>query len=257
MSGFEAGWLALRAGADERARDRALLAELAAHLAGRSAPLVLDLGAGTGATMEALSPHLPAGQHWRLVDDDPRLLARAPPPARGSMEPVACDLSGGVGDLLAPVPDLVTASAFFDLASAPWIDAFAGAVAAHGVAVYAALSYDGRERWEPAHRLDAAARTAFHADQGRDKGLGGPALGPDAHAYLADRLARHGYRVETAPSDWVLEAPRDARVIAALAEGTSAAIRPYLGREGELWREARVTARRVCIGHRDLLARPG
>lgn len=256
MSGFRAGWLGLRRPADMRARSRTLMAELAAHFAGRAGPVVLDLGAGTGATMAALAQHLPGGQHWRLVDDDPALLARAAPVPRASMETVPADLSSGVAALLDPVPDLVTASAFFDLASAPWIDAFARAAAAHRIPVYAALSYDGRECWTPAHRLDAAALVAFHADQGRDKGLGGPALGPDAPAYLAERLACHGYRVETRESDWRLERPRDARLIAALAEGSGTAIRPYLGDQADLWREARLTAERVRIGHQDLLALP-
>jgi len=257
MAGFAAGWLALRAPADARARNRMVMAELAAHFAGRQAPLVLDIGAGTGATMGALAPHLPAGQHWRLADNDPRLLAEAVAPAGARFEPVPCDLAPGIAGLLAPRPDLVTASAFFDLASAPWIDAAVAELAARRLPLYAALSYDGREAWEPAHRLDAMALVAFHADQGRDKGLGGPALGPDAHAYLADRLDRAGYALISGQSDWMLEAPRDARLIAALAAGTADAIAPSLGMEAREWADARLTARRVTIGHRDLLALPG
>jgi hypothetical protein len=256
MTGFRADWLALRNPADARARNRGLMAELAAHFAGRPPPRVLDLGAGTGATMGAMAPHLPKGQCWRLVDSDPELLSHAVPPDGAGMEPVPADLADAPEALFDPVPDLLTASALFDLAAAPWIDRIVTLAARHRVPVYAALSYDGRECWSPPHRLDAAALTAFHADQMTDKGLGGPALGPDAHAYLADRLDRAGYRVLTAPSDWELSAPRDSRLIAALAQGTGSAIRPFLGRETDLWLDARLAARSVRIGHRDLLALP-
>ena len=49
----------------------------------------------------------------------------------------------------------------------------------------AVLTYDGREAWAPPHPLDAEVLPAFHRDQGRDKGLGGPALGPAAAETLA------------------------------------------------------------------------
>ena len=257
MTGFNAGWLALRGAADARARDRGLMAELAAHFAGRRPPVILDLGAGIGATMAALAPHLPQGQLWRLVDDDAALLARADPPQGARAEGVAVDLSPGIAGLLDPRPDLLAASAFLDLASAPWLDAMAQTAADRQLPVYAALTYDGREHWSPPHRLDTPALIAFHADQARDKGLGGPALGPDAAPYLADRLARRGYRVLTRRSDWVLEQPRDARLIAALAEGSAAAIRPALGAQADHWLEARLLADRALIGHLDLLALPG
>lgn len=50
--GFAPQWLALREPADRAARDTALLAR-AAHLAG-PAPVIVDLGAGTGASVRAL-----------------------------------------------------------------------------------------------------------------------------------------------------------------------------------------------------------
>ncbi len=56
MSGFSADWLALRAGADARARDTGLAERLKSHFAGRSALRVLDLGTGTGANLRATAP---------------------------------------------------------------------------------------------------------------------------------------------------------------------------------------------------------
>lgn len=255
MSGFDAGWLALRAPADARARNADLARQVAAHMQGGPAPAILDLGAGTGNNMAALVPLLPAGQRWRLVDSAPDLLARAAPPPGVHASRVCADLARDLEGLFAPRPDLVTASALFDLGGADWIDRLVGLLARQCCPLYAVLTYDGRARWVPAHPLDAAALDAFHANQRRDKGLG-PALGPDAHAYLAARLAEAGYTVVEGASDWRLAAPCDAALIAALAEGVAAAIRSRLGERADAWLAARRRAEAAWIGHRDLLALP-
>lgn len=256
MSGFSADWLELRIAADLRARDRGLADRLAAHLAGREAVRVLDLGAGTGANMRATSPLLGARQHWVLADNDATLLARAGTLPGVMVERRTVDLAADLEALFDPAPELVTASAFFDLCGAAWLDRLAGLVAGSGAALYAVLSYDGREEWEPQHPLDGTVLAAFHADQRRDKGLG-PSLGPCAHAHLVAALARQGLSVTEALSDWMLEQPRDAALIAALAAGSTAAVAGAIGldRAAE-WQAARAAARRVVIGHRDLLALP-
>lgn len=255
MSGFSADWLELRAGADARARDAGLVARLAGRLGG--SPLrILDLGAGTGASLRALAPAIASPQTWVLADGDGSLLARAEPVAAAALERREVDLGQGLEALFEPAPHLVTASAFLDLCGAEWIDRLARCVAACRAALYVALSYDGRERWEPDHPLDGPVLAAFHADQRRDKGLG-PALGPDAHARLRDRLLGLGYRVEEAASDWRLSRAGDAALIGALAEGTAAAVSPRIGAgEAQAWRAARTGASRVLVGHRDLLALP-
>lgn len=256
MSGFSPDWLALRAAADARARDGGLAARLGAHFAGRAGLRVLDLGAGTGANLCATAPLLPGAQHWLLADHDPALLALAEAPAGTFVERRAIDLAGDLAPLFDPVPDLFTASAFLDLCGATWLDRLAEAAVRHGAALYAVLSYDGREVWEPSHPSDPQVLAAFHADQRRDKGLG-PALGPDAHAHLAARLGALGHAVHQAASDWVLAPPRDAALIAALAAGSAAAVAGALGpARAEAWRAARTSARRVTVGHRDLLALP-
>ncbi|TVQ56190.1 MAG: hypothetical protein EA355_07725 [Rhodobacteraceae bacterium] len=251
MSGFDPDWLALRAPADDAARDAGLLAQAAAWV--RPGETILDLGAGTGATLGALGPLAPRAR-WRLADNDAALLALAA--ARGAaigalVETVVVDLAAAPEAVFTPAPRLVTASAFFDLLSGAAIVRLAEAAARAGAAVYAALTYDGVERWEPPHPEDAAVRAAFLADMRRDKGFGA-ALGADAAPALASALAEQGYRVATAPSPWRLEAPRDAALIAALAVGQAEATGAGAG-----WLAARRAARRVVVGHVDVFATPG
>jgi SAM-dependent methyltransferase len=256
MSGFDAEWLALRAGPDNRARSDGLAERLRHHFAGPGSLRVLDLGAGTGANLRATAPLMSAPQHWVLADSDAALLARAAPVANATIGRRAVDLAGDLSGLMHPAPDLVTASAFFDLCGAAWIDRLVALAAASNAAFYSVLTYDGREEWTPPHPLDAEVLSAFHADQRRDKGLG-PALGPDAHAALAEALRGHGYEVFEAPSDWELSQPGDAEIIAALAAGSAASVAGTLGadRIGD-WLAARAKAARVRIGHRDLFAVP-
>jgi hypothetical protein len=252
MTGFAADWLALRAPADDRARDAGLVAALADWAGGRPIDVV-DLGAGSGATMKALHAALP-GARWRLIDDDPALLALAATAGARlglSVETRRIDLARELSAALAPPPALVTASAFFDLAGAAWIERFADAAAGAGAAVYAALTYDGREAWSPPHPEDAAVHARFLTDMRRDKGLG-PALGAEAGPFLAGALSARGYRVATADTPWRLEAPRDAAMIAALADGCADA-----GDASPGWRAARRAAERAEIGHLDVLALPG
>jgi hypothetical protein len=255
MTGFQASWLALREPADRRARNVTVAAALSAALAGRSGLRILDLGAGSGNNMALTAGLLPMPQHWLLADNDPVLLARAAAPEGATCEGVICDLSANIDALLDAAPDLVTASAFFDLVGAAWIDRFVTRLAERRLPLFAVLSYDGEEQWWPANRLDMAALAAFHADQRRDKGLGA-SLGPQAHAHLARRLEEAGYTVTEGRSDWLLEQPRDGRLIAALADGSRQAIRPTMGAEADNWAEARLIAERARIGHRDLFALP-
>ncbi len=256
MSGFSADWLALRGPADARARDTGLGVRLGAHFAGRNRLRVLDLGAGRGANLRATAGLIGASQHWVLADNDAALLARAEPMPNTTVEFREVDLAAGVAGLFDPAPDLLTASAFFDLCGSEWIDRLVAAVASCGAAFYAALTYDGRGDWLPPHPLDAEVLAAFHADQKRDKGLG-PALGPGAHAHLSARLRGQGYGVFEAASDWCLTQSADAELIAVLAQGSAAAVAGTVGSErAEIWLASRIGAERVTIGHRDLLALP-
>ncbi|MEL7463924.1 MAG: class I SAM-dependent methyltransferase [Pseudomonadota bacterium] len=250
MTGFSADWLALRAPADAAARDEGLLGDAAA-IAGEG--LIADIGGGTGATFRALSPLAPKAT-WRVLDADGALLAQLPRDER--ISGVEVNLSSDLSPIFEGEPRLVTASAFFDLASRDWIDAFAARLAASGAALYAALTYDGRQAWEPRPPGEDGALSLFHEDMRRDKGFG-PALGPGAHAALVDALRRRGYEVSEAESDWRLTSPDFGELIEALAQGGGDALESQLPyRICQDWIDSRKAASCVLVGHMDLLATP-
>ncbi len=277
MSGFSATWLALRSGADDRARSVALEQRLAPWLRARLAaapgtPLVcVDLACGTGANLRRLAPRLPGPQRWRAVDADESLLAHV---ARA-----AATLRDGDGDGttievrrrdLAAVPlatevdgaALVTASALLDLVSGAWLDALADALRDANAAGLFALDYDGRRECEPADAFDARAHAAFERHQRTEKGFG-PALGGDAVVRAAQAFAARGYDVYRARSDWLL-GPSDAALQRELLQGWAEAAgesEPDARDEVDAWLERRLAhvacgASRLRVGHEDLLVLP-
>lgn len=271
MSGFTATWLALREPVDHRARAASLLHRAAALVADHPAPRLLDLGSGTGSTVRALSPLLGPGQRWRLTDHDAELLARAAAAGTGrpgepgpeAVETLKADLNA-LPDAALDEVDLVTTSAFLDLVSAAWLDAFADRLAAHRLPFYAALTYDGRIELAPAHPLDASVSEAVNRHQLGDKGFG-PALGPAAAAHAAHSLRARGFEVHEAQSDWVPEAGERAFQDMLVDGWAQAALELCEGRqdraEVEGWRAARKAAiaagaSRIRVGHVDLLALP-
>lgn len=279
MTGFSADWLALREHADARARNPALAAQIAAALGGHEPLRVVDLGAGTGANLRATAPLLGPEQHWHLLDYAVDLMdaARAelsgwadearPTPdglylqkdgRRIVVSLVLADLSRSLDAVGAAAPHLVTASAFFDLASGAFVDRLAAECARLKAAFFTVLTCDGRDEWWPPHPLDAGIAAAFEADQERDKGFG-PALGSRGTDRLEAAFRALGYRVRRADSPWRLDPgtdPRDAALVAALAAGTGAAAAARVDPEAaRAWAEARASAR-CQIGHSDLLAIP-
>lgn len=273
MSGFPVEWLNLRETADLRARDSQLRQQamawlgLAVTTAATSQPMgeaiVVDLGAGTGATLRALSA--PGSQQlvWRLVDHDGTLLDEAL--RRHGKHYRIEDYQGDlaiVGELPLGGARLVTASALFDLMSAAFVDALVHRLAqlrnGWATGLYAALNYDGTTEWQPQHPYDAAVLAAFNQDQQRDKGTG-PALGPAAGEYLATALERAGFKVQLAPSPWLLGA-EDAELVSMLITGIAAAVEQ--GHDLDVaqlagWRQFRLAhaASGTCrVGHVDVLA---
>lgn len=251
--GFSPQWLGLREPADLAARDGGLLAA-AAEAAG-PAPVIVDLGAGTGSTVRALGPALPDAARWRLVDFDPSLLALVG--EGGSLIDTHCiDLT----DLSAlPLTDatLVSASALLDLVSHAWLEALGALLAERRLPFYAALSYDGVMQWDPPSSRDETITAAFNENQRGAKSFG-RALGPDACGAAETIFKAHGYTVATAPSPWLL-GPGDAALQAELLTGIANAA-SEAGHDGAGdWMGLRIGAvasTRCRIGHLDLLALP-
>ncbi|HSF63168.1 MAG TPA: class I SAM-dependent methyltransferase [Paracoccaceae bacterium] len=252
--GFSPAWLDLREPADLAARDADLCARGAA--AAGPAPVVVDLGAGTGASLRALTPYLAAGARWRLVDADAGLLALAQR-RHDAVTPFVMDLRD-IAALPLEGATLVTASALLDLMPEDWVTALAAHLAARGLPFLAMLSYDGVMAWDPALPGDDAVTAAFNRHQGGDKGLG-PALGPASGARTAAIFRAAGFDVAVADSPWRLGADQTALQRDLVAGIAQAAAETGLAGAAE-WGAARVAAAgtTAClIGHTDVLAVPG
>ena len=276
MSGFSPEWLALREPTDHRARNPGLLAALQAAFADRERLAIVDLGCGTGSNLRATAPYLGQKQQWLLVDHDPALLAVARKRLGTWADAVEeqgdgltmtkedrelvvafrqANLAADLESVLADGADLVTAAALFDLVSLAWIERFARAVASRRAAVYAALTYDGVEIWDPPHAADADILAAFNDHQRRDKGFG-PSAGPCAADALARAFRALGYEVKTGDSPSRLdEAPLIRDVVDCVIQAARDTCRVTEQRIAD-WRAARSAGATCIIGHTDLLAIP-
>ena len=226
MSGFSADWLTLREPYDLRARNPEVIAAIAASVAALPSIHIADLACGTGATVRALSRHLPARQVWRLADNDLGLLGRANAMALGEnvrVMAVPLDLNRDLEAALDGPIDLVTTSAFLDLVSKDWLDRLTTEVAARAIPFYAALSYDGRIDISPRDSADTSVVAAVNRHQATDKGFG-PALGPEAAAYAIGAFERLGYTVTHRQSDWTI-GPNDRDIQLEIFAGWAGAAR--------------------------------
>ena len=262
---FSSEWLALREPADHAARNKDILAAVGAYFAGHNDLAVTDLASGQGSTLRGVSPHLPPGQSWTLVDYDETLLESAKSlTAQDDVEisTQRADLSDDIGAVLALPSDLLTTSAFFDLVSKPWLTQFVKEAAKRRLPVYAALTYDGRMTCAPQDEHDAAAVAAFNRHQRHDKGFG-PALGPTATEFAQRLFKSAGYKVMTGPSDWQLGAV-DAQLQRELIGGWHDAVAELKEMPAPAlaaWRAARMAAvdtgkAELMVGHLDLFAVP-
>ncbi len=240
MSGFEPGWLALRAPADAAARDRGLARRFARALGPRAR--IVDLGAGTGALRLWLSPFLPKGARWTLVDGDAALLALASGPTRKRRQMLAGRL---------PAADAYVSTALIDLCGSAWLARLVRH--ASGRPLLMMLGVDGRHVLTPSDPRDAAVFAAFAAHQRRVKGMG-PALGGTAPFAFARFAARAGYAVRVARSDWQLE--QGALLRETLAGIAAAAAEQDPALDTSAWLSARLAVRglTLTVGHRDVLA---
>lgn len=280
MTGFSAQWLALREPADHRARDASLRDQVVhdlTHLARvRPGPIqIVDLGCGSGSNLRALAPHMPASQHWTLVDYDPALLSAARSALAQWADQIVSDqdalvlhkngkyisvkflcedLSNNLEAVLSLPTDLLTAAAFFDLVAESWLARFCSLLRSP---LYTVLTYNGQEIWQPPEPLDAAMLKAFHAHQQTDKGFG-IAAGPNAAGVMETLLKARGFAISTAQSPWKLAAA-DHDLIEQLAIGSAGAVletKQVSAEEVSAWKRSRSMAQTCEIGHTDLYARP-
>jgi SAM-dependent methyltransferase len=262
MSGFSADWLTLREPYDLRARNPTVLDTVAASLEPLSSVRVVDLACGTGSTLRALRPHLPAQQNWKLIDNDLGLLARAeatPLAKHATLTAIPLDLNRDLEAALDGAVDLVATSALLDLVSDTWLDRLAVEIAARSIPLYAALSYDGRIVLTPSDPLDTAIVAAVNAHQRTDKGFG-PALGPAAAAFAIARFEALGYSVVHGRSDWAI-GPDDLEMQTEILAGwasTAHEIGALSRADTTAWLTRRVDAgcSSLHVGHVDFFATP-
>ncbi len=281
---FELDWLDMREPFDAMARSEALAQALIARLPAR--PRLLDLGAGTGSLFRWLAPRIGRAQAWTLVDQNREmteaafdtiadraeqvglkvtfpsrrtLLVHAPGGA-WRVEALIADLADAPRNLPLHNMDAVVCSALCDLVSRGWLE---GMAAALRLPFYATLNVDGRDRFLPPLPGDALVAQAFRRDQGRDKGFGGPALGPKAVAEMTRAFTERGFSVQAAASDWVLRG-HGTGLLSELVFGHAEAALAQDRRHGariRTWRERRLQQSAMGrlgarIGHKDVLALP-
>lgn len=256
-----ADWLALRESADARARSLTL-ARRAAAMAG-AAPVVHDLGSGTGSMTRWLAPHLDDRQSWVLHDWNRMLLDRAVArhPSPGAVRANVVDIARLDATDLAGAT-LVTASALLDVLTADELAAIVDACVAVGAPVLFALSVIGRVELDPAEGDDGSFAAAFNAHQRRER-EGRRLLGPDGVDRARDLFADAGWSVEEESTPWLLDAADGDLVTEWLDGWLDAAVeqRPELAARRDSvarLRAAQLDAGvlRVTVHHRDLLAWP-
>jgi hypothetical protein len=285
MNDSLSGWLALREAADWSARSERLVQSVSDALAPAGAVRALDLCTGTGSNLRYLLDRLPGPQRWLVVDRDPALLEEVPTRLSAWAKAKGCGArtDGRVSQVRGDRVDvqvetremnlerldaaifegrnLVTASALLDLVSEAWLLMLAARCQAARATALFSITYNGHSSCDPREPEDDMVRELMNLHQKTDKGLGGPAAGPDAWAAAERVFAEAGYRIERATSDWLVE-PRDREFQRQLIEGWAHAageVAPRHARTIADWlrrRLAHVDAgrSRIVVGHVDMAA---
>jgi hypothetical protein len=156
---------------------------------------------------------------------------------------------------------LVTASALLDLVSEAWLRRLTSRCRSAGASALLTITYDGRASCDPAEPEDELVRGLMNTHQRRDKGLGGPAEGPNAASCAARCFADAGYEVKIEESDWVLD-PGDSAMQRTLIDGWARAASeqaPGAVERIASWRQRRLAhvdagVSHLVVGHRDVAA---
>jgi hypothetical protein len=279
-------WLRLREPADAMARAEELTRAVSGTVDAQKPVHVLDLATGTGSNIRYLVPRLPRHQRWLAVDKDAVLLAELPnrmaswgaaqgydvrPTATGCairgasldclIDTRHLDLSGVDEGTIFARRQLVTASALLDLVSAQWLRALAGQCRSAGASALFTITYNGRSSCSPAEPEDEIIRGLMNRHQKRDKGLGGPAEGPDATDWAELVFSQAGFYVRREASDWTL-GPNEDDLQRELIEGWAQAatdVAPELALKIEQWRVRRLEhvkagRSKIVVCHEDMAA---
>jgi hypothetical protein len=222
-------WLALREAADWASRSERLVRCVNDALASKKIIRALDLCTGTGSNLRYLLDRLSGEQQWLVVDRDVTLLKEVPKRlsswarvrnrsirtdgcvTRIDGDGFSCAVATREMNLnrldtaLFEGLDLVTASALLDLVSESWLRLLAERCRDARAAALFTITYNGGSSCDPVEPEDEMVRELMNLHQRNDKGLGGPAAGPDAGRVAERAFADAGYCVESAPSDWVIE----------------------------------------------------
>ena len=279
-------WLARREAVDWVSRSEHLVQRARESIRPVDSVNALDLCTGTGSNLRYLMDRLPARQRWLVVDRDSTLLAELLAKlstwaeARGCTitadarstrirgDRFHCDVELRRMDLehfdedLFEGRNLVTASALLDLASEQWLRVLAARCRAAGATALFSLTYNGRSSCDPVEPEDDLVRELMNSHQRTDKGLGGPAAGPEAWIAAERAFEDCGYRVERAASDWSIK-PSEQMFQRQLIEGWAQAAREIAPRRSDAiaaWRRRRLEhldagRSRIVVSHADMVAR--
>jgi hypothetical protein len=205
----------LKEAADRRAKNSDVSDALSGWFEGRNSLDVLDLHAGTGATLRALAPILAQDQAWTLYvrDGAEEALARdhltrwapaAQPTEDGLFierqgQKIAVrfklhDVVAAGGALAEPPPSLVVIDEDLMRYPAAVIRKLVAILADRRSVMHARLVYDGRLKLQPHHAADGAFTAALHRQLMRDAGQG-EAMGPQAANELSEQLRLSDYSV--------------------------------------------------------------
>jgi hypothetical protein len=288
MNDSLSAWLALREAADWSARSEFLVQRIGDALTQGGVVRGLDLCTGTGSNLRYLLGRLPGRQQWLVVDRDSALLEGVPARLSAWAHAKGCTVTtdGPVSHVRGARFDaqvetrqmnlerldaaifegrnLVTASALLDLVSESWLRLLAARCQAAGAAALYSITYNGQSSCDPAEPEDDMVRELMNLHQRTDKGLGGPAAGPEAWAVAERVFEEAGYRVERASSDWLLE-PSEQEFQRQLIEGwvhAASEIAPRHAGTIVAWSKRRLAhvdagRSRIVVGHVDMAALAG